>query len=311
MGLPVAVVGAGPLGAATALALTRRAVGEVVLVDGGDERATWRNSGGSICWYRPDPVKADLIRRTADAILARVEAGAPIRVRRTPYLILARGVLVPALNVASGDVVADLVRQAEAGGVARVDVGRVHAVVRRGAGWTVRGERGAVDAGVVLLALGAGNPDLLPGLPRRLEKRQLFVLDLPVDADRADLPHTVVHVGGGSAYAFVKQFDEGLRVVVGQEGLVADDDATGPVDHWAELLAAGLADALPFLAPARPERILWGRDWADKLPHVATAPGEPTLLAVNCGSAVRVCVAAGELAADAVMRAARGVPAAR
>jgi glycine/D-amino acid oxidase-like deaminating enzyme len=304
MTLPVAVVGAGPLGAATALALTRRSVGEVLLVDGGDATAGWRNSGGSISWHRPDPVKADLIRRTADAITARVEAGAPIRVRSTPYLILKQGVLVPALNVASGDVVADLTEQAEVGGAVRVDIGRVHALTRHRAGWTVVGEQGAIDAGVVLLATGTGNLDLMPGLPRRLEKRQLFVLDLPVDDGRARLPHIVARIGSGSAYAFVKEFDDGLRVVVGQEGLLADDDESGPTDHWAELLAAGVADAFPFVAPARPERILWGLDWADKLPHIAAAPELPTLLSVNCGSAVRVCVAAGELAADTVMRVA-------
>jgi glycine/D-amino acid oxidase-like deaminating enzyme len=309
MRLPVAVVGAGPLGAATALALTRRAVGEVVLVDAGDPDAAWRNSGGSVCWYRPDPAKADLIRRTAEAITARVEAGASIRVRPTPYLILRRGVLVPALNVSSRDVVADLVAQAEAGGAVRVDVGRVHAVVRRGEGWTLVGERGTVDASVVLLALGAGNADLMPGLPRRVEKRQLFVLDLPVDDARARLPHIVTHIGRGSAYAFVKEFPDGLRVVVGQEDLVADGDETGPTDNWAQLLAAGVGDALPFVADARPETILWGLDWTDKLPHVAVAPGQPTLLSVNCGSAVRVCVAAGEQTAGIVARVAAEVAA--
>ena len=311
MRLPVAVVGAGPLGAATALALAARRVGEVVLVDGGDADATWRNSGGSVCWFRSDPVKADLIRRTADAITARRDAGAPVRARPTPYLLLHQGVLVPALNVASGDVVADLVARAGAAGVRRAEVGRVHAVARRRDGWTVEGERGAVEAGVVLLAAGAGNVGLMPGLPRRLEKRQLFVLDLPVDDARARLPHVVARVGPGAAYAFVKEFDEGLRVVVGQEDLVADDDESGPTDHWDALLAAGLAAALPFVAAGRPERILWGLDWADKLPHIAVDPEHPTLLSVNCGSAVRVCVAAGELAADAVARAAAGVAAAR
>lgn len=306
MGLPVAVVGAGPLGAATALALAGR-VGEVVLVDGGDAPAAWRSSGGSVCWHRSDPTKADLIRRTADAITARVADGAPLRVRSRPYLLLEQGVLVPALNVASADVVADLVARAECGGVRRVDVGRVHAVARRGPGWGVEGERGTVDAGVVLLAAGAGNVDLMPGLPRRLEKRQLYVLDLPVDDARARLPHIVAKVGPGAVYAFVKEFDDGPRVVVGQEDLVADDDESGPTDHWPALLAAGLADALPFIASARPERILWGLDWADKLPHLATAPGDPTLLSVNCGSAVRVCVAVGELAAAAVARAATAV----
>jgi glycine/D-amino acid oxidase-like deaminating enzyme len=301
--LPIAVVGAGPLGAASALALTERNVGDVVLVDGDDAGAGWRSSGGSICWHRADIEKAALIRRTAEAILARVEAGAAIRVRHAPYLLLEHGLLVPALNVASGDLVADLAARARARGATPVEVGTVRAVQRRGDGWRVQGERGEVTARVVLLALGTGNVDLMPGLPRRLEKRQLFVLDLPVDDDRARLPHTVARVGAGHAYVFVKELDGRLRVVVGQEDLVADDDPSGPADHWTELLDAGVADAFPFVAGARPERILWGMDWADKLPHLAVAP-PGTLLSVNCGSAVRVCVAAGEIAADAVVRAA-------
>ena len=66
---------------------------------------------------------------------------------------------------------------------------------------------------------------------------------------------------------------------------------------WAAHYAIGVAFAVPLV-------VLWGLDWADKLPHIAAAPELPTLLSVNCGSAVRVCVAAGELAADAVARVA-------
>jgi glycine/D-amino acid oxidase-like deaminating enzyme len=300
--LPIAVVGSGPLGAASALALTARGAGDVVLVEGDDARATWPSSGGSICWHRADAEKAALIRRTAEAVVARLDAGAAIRVRHTPYLLLEQGVLVPALNVASGDLVADLVERACTGGAASVDVGTVRSVEGHGAGWRVCGERGEVNARAVLLALGIGNLDHMPGLPRRLEKRQLFVLDLPVDDDRARLPHTVARIGPGHAYVFVKDFDDGLRVVAGQEGLVADEDESGPTDHWQQLLDAGVAAAFPFLADARPERVLWGMDWTDKRPHVAVAR-TPTLLSVNCGSAVRVCIAAGEVAADAVVRA--------
>ena len=63
-------------------------------------------------------------------------------------------------------------------------------------------------------------------------------LDLPVDDARARWPHTIVQIGDGYAYAFVKRFGGDLRVVVGQEDLVTDDDHTGPVDHFAELLDA-------------------------------------------------------------------------
>jgi glycine/D-amino acid oxidase-like deaminating enzyme len=241
-----------------------------------------------------------MIRRTADFIDARVAAGAPIRVREAPYLFLDAGVLVPALNLAATDLVADLVGLATGAGVTEVDVGEVTAVEPVAGGHRVVGAAGTVEARVVVLALGAGNPALVPQLPAKLEKRQLFVLDLPVDERRAALPHVVAPIGAGYAYVFVKDTDEGLRVLVGQEDLIADDDLTGPVDSYGELLAAGVADRFPFLRAAGVERILWGVDWVDKLPHLAEH--RPGLLTVNCGSAVRACVAIGEQVAATVQR---------
>lgn len=295
----VAVVGAGPLGASTALALATRGLAPTLVDDGPASEATYRRSGGSVCWHRPHPDRAALIRETADWITAAVRGGAPIRVRETPYLFLAEGVLAPALNVASADLVAHLVAEARAAGAGTATVGRVRAVEAGPGGTTVVGTDGTLTADVVVLALGRTNADLVPGLDTGWEKRQLFVLDLPVDTGRARMPHVVVPVGAGFAYAFVKEFDHGLRVVVGQEDLV-DDDADGPVDHFADLIAAGVGDRLPFLRGAGVERVLWGVDRVGKLPDVRRHG--PGLLSVNCGSAVRMCVPAGRLAADAVAR---------
>jgi hypothetical protein len=116
------------------------------------------------------------------------------------------------------------------------------------------------------------------------------------------MPHVVARVGHGYAYVFVKNLPEGQRVLLGHEDLVPDDDPTGPVDYLAQLLVAGVADALPFLGAARADRILWGMDWADKFPQVCVGE-QPTLLAINCGSGVRACIGAGRAAADAAERA--------
>ena len=83
MPLPVAVVGAGPLGAATTVALTRRRVGEVVLIEDGNDTARMAQLRRQHLLVPPDAAKAELIRRTADAITARIEAGAAIRARFT------------------------------------------------------------------------------------------------------------------------------------------------------------------------------------------------------------------------------------
>jgi glycine/D-amino acid oxidase-like deaminating enzyme len=294
----VAVVGCGPIGAATAYALSRAGIGHVTLVTGTPDSATYRRSGGSVCWHRSDPEKSAMIRTTAEFVRDRVAAGASIRVREQPYLFLDQGVLVPALNIASADLVADLADLAVTGGVRAVDLGRVTGIEPVDGGHRVVGEQGAVEARVVVLALGAGNAALAGGPGPALEKRQLYVLDVPVTPERAALPHVVAPVDGGYAYVFLKHVDGALRLLLGQEGLVEDGDLSGPVDHLAELLAAGVADRFPFLRAAAATEVLWGVDVAAKLPVLAEP--RPGLIAVNCGSAVRACVPIGERAAGRV-----------
>jgi glycine/D-amino acid oxidase-like deaminating enzyme len=298
----IAVVGAGPIGAATAYQLALRGVSGVALACGGpaDGLAAYPQSGGSVCWHRPDPEKAAAIEETASYLRAAAGAGAPIRFRTAPYLLLESGVLAPALNVTAADLVEHLRAEAGAGGVTTVPTGRVTAISRSGSGYRVVGEKSTVDASVVVLALGTGNLDLVPYLPRELEKRQLFVLDLPVDGGRADLPHIVAPIDDGYAYCFVKEFDHGLRLVLGQEELVEDTDPTGPVDYLDALLAR-VDRAFPFVAGARAEQILWGLDWPAKAP---TLGGDGVgLITVNCGSAVRACLSVGRAAAAAAVAA--------
>ena len=297
----VAVVGSGPIGAATAYGLARAGIADVTLVGGDHGPAAYRSSGGSVCWHRDDPEKAAMIEATADFVRQRVAAGARIRYREQPYLFLDAGVLVPALNIAAADLVADLAGLARRDGVRDADLGPVTAVEPVEGGHRVVGARGTVEARVVVLALGAGNAALTGTDPGAVEKRQLFVLDLPVGEDRARLPHLVAAVGPGYAYVFVKQTAGGLRLLLGQEDLVADSDLSGPVDHLAELLAAGVADRFPFLRGARAEQVLWGVDRFEKLPAITAH--RPGLISVNCGSAVRACVPIGQRAAAAVAAA--------
>jgi glycine/D-amino acid oxidase-like deaminating enzyme len=296
----VAVLGSGPIGAATAYGLVRAGVADVTLVGGDHGPAAYRSSGGAVCWHRDDREKSAMIKATADFVRQRVAAGARIRYREQPYLFLDAGVLAPALNITAADLVADLTGLARRRGVRDADLGRVTGLEPVDGGHRVVGERGTVEARIVVLALGTGNAALVGG-DSRVEKRQLFVLDLPVGADRAGLPHLVAAVGSGYAYVFVKQTAAGLRLLLGQEDLIADDDLSGPVDHLAELLDAGVGDRFPFLRGARAEQVLWGADRVEKLPAI-TAHG-PGLLSVNCGSAVRACVPIGERAAAAVTAA--------
>lgn len=297
----IAVVGTGPVGSAAAYHLAQRGVPGVVQVDGSAGRATYLQSGGSVSWHRPDPVRSRAIEETARFIRAEVAAGAPIRIRDEPYFYLDTGELVDGFNIEADDLVSHLRRSAE--GVAGVDVGEVRAVEPGDGSHRVVGTTGEVEAQVVLLALGAANIGLVPGLAGEVEKRQLLVLDLEVGSAQERLPHMISRLGAGFVYVFVKEIDGRLRFVVGQEDLVADDDHSGPVDYLPQLVDAGLAERFPFLAGASTTQVRWGTDWAGKEPHVhESAPG---LISVNCGSAVRSCIAVGRAGADAVETASR------
>jgi glycine/D-amino acid oxidase-like deaminating enzyme len=299
----VAVVGCGPIGAATAYGLTQAGVRDVTLVGGDGGTAAYRSSGGAVCWHRDDAEKTAMIKATADFVRRRAAAGARIRYREQPYLFLDQGVLAPALNLAAGDLVADLAGLAVRAGVRRADLGTVTRTEPVDGGHRVVGEDGTLEARVVVLALGTGTAALVD-VPDRLEKRQLFVLDLPVDTGRAGLPHLVASIGTGYAYVFVKPIGDRLRLVLGQEGLLTDDDLTGPVDHLAELLDAGVAERFPFLRGAGVEQLLWGVDWAGKLPWIIEH--RPGLISVTCGSAVRACVPIGVRVAATVAAALAG-----
>jgi hypothetical protein len=68
-----------------------------------DLPGAFHSSGGSLCWYRPDPHRAAAIEATAAFVRDAVAAGAPIDCRDVPYLFVHEGVPAPALNVSSFD----------------------------------------------------------------------------------------------------------------------------------------------------------------------------------------------------------------
>lgn len=287
----VAICGAGPIGAATAYFLARTSPELRIVVLSADPAddpghvSTYRYSGGSIRWTWPDPVKQEMTTETAEFVQGLLADGVDLAAIENTYHLLHTGEHIPALNISAARLVAHLLEQAADAGAQIVSDAVVEGVRPDGSGHLVDTARGTVRAERVLVALGAANARLFPQTGTELEKRQLFVLDLPVPPERARMPHTIVPVGDGFGYAFVKSVEGRLRVLVGQEDIVEDDDLSGPVDHWTALLDSGLGTALPWLRDAKVEQILWGVDVAQK--KLVLDEPSPGLLLAGCGSSVR------------------------
>ncbi|MEI7059055.1 FAD-dependent oxidoreductase [Nocardioides sp. CCNWLW239] len=295
----VVICGAGPIGAATAYFLARPDLRVVVLdLDPEDDPAnlaTYRYSGGSIRWTWPDPVKREMTTET-EKFIRGVTSDADLAMLENPYHLLHTGELIPAINVSATRLVGLLRDQAQELGVQFIDGAAVTGVRPDGPGHVVETARGTIRAARVLGAMGAANASVFPQTSATPEKRQLFVLDLPVPPEREQMPHTIVPVGDGFGYVFVKLVDGRLRVLVGQEDIVEDDDTSGPVDHWTTILDRGLAATLPWLRDARVDDILWGVDTAQKT-LVVDEP-TPGLLIANCGSAIRSAAWLGRTLAE-------------
>ncbi|MGH7141641.1 MAG: hypothetical protein ACREGH_03355 [Minisyncoccia bacterium] len=131
-----------------------------------------------------------------------------------------------------------------------------------------------------------------------IEKRELCVLNVPIDEARAKFPHLIAPFGGkdGVVYVFIKKFPEGLRMVLGKEDIIDHGLKNGGRDFLPELKQKGIEKLFPFLKGAETERVFWGFDAAHKFPQF-DSDGH-NLLAVTCGSAVRSCVAIGEMTAE-------------
>ena len=306
----VVICGAGPIGAATAYFLARTSPHLQVVVlhdspsddpaddpsDDPGHTTTYRYSGGSIRWTWADPVKREMTTETAEFARGLLADGVDLAAIENSYHLLHTGEHIPALNISAARLVSHLLERASDADARIVPDTAVEGVRPDGSGHLVETSRGTIRAGRALVALGAANTRLFPQTCAELEKRQLFVLDLPVPPERELMPHTIVPIGDGFGYVFVKSVEGRLRVLAGQEDIVEDEDTTGAVDYWTTLLDRGLATALPWLSEAKVEQILWGFDIAQK--KLVLDEPNPGLLVASCGSAVRSAAWLGRTLAE-------------
>ncbi len=287
----ILILGSGPIGASTAYFLMEKGVKNVGMVteEPADSRAaTYRFAGGSLRSFWDDPLKIEMTRETMDFISALDARGIDLSLVKDNYLFLNRGAYVPSLNISSAKLVAWFLGQAQAKGLVVHQKEVVCGIEKIAEGYAVKTDKNDYAAKKILLALGVANAAFMPGVAIWKEKRQLFVLDLPVGPDEAGFPHMIIPVNKGVAYVFIKKMPGGLRFVVGQEDAVAAHDRPEPEDYFSALLDAGLGDRVPFLRKANVQEILWGFDVANKT--LCIEERGAALFAANCGSAVRSCV---------------------
>ncbi|MFN8533280.1 MAG: FAD-dependent oxidoreductase [Dehalococcoidia bacterium] len=285
----IAICGSGPIGAATAFALRERNDLAVAVItqdpaDDPNHEAAYRWAGGAVRLAWDDPWKHGAAQQTLALVQQFVAEGSDFDLVQNGYLFLNRGQVVPGVNLAGAKFVREVLRRAVACGVSLLDNQPIEAVEPIEDGYRVVTSAGEIAARRVLLALGAQNPRFFSD-DLAFEKRQVFVLDTPVEESRAAMPHLVVPMPGGVVYCFVKNVAGTLRLVVGQEDLATHSDERAPENYFPELLERGLADRLPFLADAGVHDILWGFDATAK--SLALRSRDERLFAANCGSAVR------------------------
>jgi glycine/D-amino acid oxidase-like deaminating enzyme len=285
----ILIAGSGPIAASTAYFISQEhpelTVGVVSREPSTDNSAAYTQAGGSLRWTWESRLKSEMTSETAKFIKDLSNKGVDLALLEDHYLYLYTGQFHESLNFSGKKLVDYLIGQAKAQGVEVFENAAITAVHETPEFTELETSAGRVKGKRVLLALGAANAEYMPNSKLELEKRQLFVLDKPIDELSTKFPHIIGRIGDdGYVYVFLKQTPRGLRYIVGQEDIIEDDE-TGLNDYWQALLDAGAADVLPFLRDAKVESIWWGFDAANK--ELIIEEGNGRLFAANCGSAAR------------------------
>jgi glycine/D-amino acid oxidase-like deaminating enzyme len=298
----IAIVGDGPIGAATAYFLSTSdkrvaLISAEPLSEDPNHEATYRYAGGSVRWAFEDPDLAAATEATADFIRETLAAGTDLAAIEDSYVFVHRGVVAPSFNVSGAKLVEHLAAHAEQNGVVRHPGVALVSYRKENDHYILTTTQGDIAARKVLLALGPSLAKFVPEAGFEFEKRQTFVLNLPVPANREKFPHLVLPFHGGIVYLFIKRIDGVFKMLVSQEGVIEENDEHAPDDYFKRMCDLGLLEIMPFFKDATTEKVLWGFDAKNKTVKIFSPDG--LLHAAACGSAVRSCVGIGKkLAAE-------------
>jgi glycine/D-amino acid oxidase-like deaminating enzyme len=300
----IAIVGSGPIGAATAYFLSRSGrrialVSAEPLQGDPNREATYRYAGGSVRWFFDDPEIAETTRATADFIREKLAARIDLAAIEDSYVFIHRGLTAPSFNVSGAKLVEYLTHEAEKNGVVCHRSAALASYRKDGGQYVLATSEGDIVAKKVLLALGPALARFVPEAGFDFEKRQTFVLDLPVPPEREKFPHVVLPFHGGIVYLFIKRVGDDLKMLISQEGVVEENGEHAPDDYFKKMCDLGLTELMPFLKEAKTERVLWGFDAKNKTVKIYSP--DHMLYAAACGSAVRGCIGIGKrIAAELV-----------
>ena len=300
----IAIVGAGPIGAATAYHLADSGkkialISSEPLSEDPDHQATYLYAGGSVRWFFDDPEIAKMTETTAGFIRDRLKENIDLSAIEDSYVFVHRGLAAPSLNISGSKLVAYLVAEAEKKGVVRYQGATLKSFAKQADGYMLDTSAGPLSAKKVLLALGSSLSRFVPDAGFEFEKRQTFILGLPVPPERAAFPHLVMPLRGGIVYVFIKKVGNDLKMLVSQEGIVYENGKPEPDDYFKELCDKGLTDMMPFLKDAAVEKVLWGFDALNKKLKVYSP--DQQLFAAACGSAIRGSISIGQQLADTLL----------
>lgn len=295
------IIGGGPIGSVSAFLISqnkqRLGLENIALIQKEpniDENIAYLNAGGSIRWYFEDEEMKRATQKTAEFIL-KIKNDVDLNLIEDSYYFVHKGIVAPSLNISGKKLVDYFKKVAKENGVEIFEDLSYESYEKSEDGYIVKTDKTEFWTKRIIFALGYKNKNLF-NLDLEVEKRQLFVLDLPIIEERMNLPHTILKFGDGVIYFFIKKFDDGYKLVLGQEDIVEHSLEPEPENYFEKLLELGIDKLLPFIKNSKVEKILWGYDVKNKKPYIQEI--DRNVWTVNCGSAVRSIIHIGEKVLD-------------
>lgn len=296
------IIGGGPIGAITAYQLSKVKrnfnLNKIALIQKEPKTypgIAYPNSGGSIRWYFEDKEIETATTKTAEFIL-KIKDKVDLSLIRDYYFFTHKCIFVPSLNISGAKLVDYLKERARKQGIEIFSDVAYKNFKKNQNLYIVKTNKRDFFARNLFFALGAKNKELFK-LPLEIEKRQLFILDLNLTEEQKTIPHTILKIGKGIVFFFIKKVNNKFKLVLGQEDIYQHSLIKKPENYFRDLIyQKGVGDVLPFLKKAKVEKILWGFDVKNKKPIIFQI--DENAWTINCGSAIRSLLYIGERAIE-------------